>query len=72
MRFVVTGSAGHVSRPLTELLLRRGHEVTVVGRKAENLAGLVKLGAIPAVGDMRDVSFLKSEAVEHGDRSGIR
>jgi uncharacterized protein YbjT (DUF2867 family) len=32
---------------------------SVVGRKTENLAGLVKLGATPAVGDMRDVSFLK-------------
>jgi uncharacterized protein YbjT (DUF2867 family) len=59
MKFVVTGSAGHVSKPLTELLLRKGHDVTVVGRKAEHLAGLVKLGATPAVGDMRDVSFLK-------------
>jgi uncharacterized protein YbjT (DUF2867 family) len=59
MKFVVTGGAGHVSKPLTELLLRKGHDVTVVGRKAENLAGLVKLGATPAVGDMRDAPFLK-------------
>jgi hypothetical protein len=26
MKFVVTGSAGHVSKPLTELLLRKGHQ----------------------------------------------
>jgi uncharacterized protein YbjT (DUF2867 family) len=44
MKFVVTGSAGHVSKPLTELLLRKGHEVTVVGRKAENLEMFETLG----------------------------
>ena len=32
MKFVVTGAAGHVSKPLTELLLKKGHEVTVVRR----------------------------------------
>jgi len=58
VKFVVTGAAGHVSKPLTELLLSKGHTVTVIGRKAENLAGLVKLGAKAAVGDLQDISFL--------------
>lgn len=58
MKFVVTGAAGHVSKPLTELLLARGHEVTVIGRNAENLAGLVRLGAKEAVGHLEDVPFL--------------
>jgi uncharacterized protein YbjT (DUF2867 family) len=58
MKFVVTGAAGHVSKPLTELLLARGHEVTVIGRKAENLAGLVRSGAKAAVGHLEDVPFL--------------
>jgi uncharacterized protein YbjT (DUF2867 family) len=58
MKFVVTGAAGHVSKPLTELLLARGHTVTVIGRKAANIAGLVKLGAKAAVGNMQDVPFL--------------
>jgi uncharacterized protein YbjT (DUF2867 family) len=58
MQFVVTGAAGHVSKPLTELLLARGHKVTVIGRKAENIAGLVRLGAKAAVGDLQDVPFL--------------
>src|ERR1700730_11083402 len=52
MKFVVTGGAGHVSKPLTELLLARGHEVTVIGRRAENLSGLVRLGAKAAVGHL--------------------
>jgi uncharacterized protein YbjT (DUF2867 family) len=58
MNFVVTGAAGHVSKPLTELLLKKGHNITVVGRNPRNLAGLVELGARAAIGDMADVPFL--------------
>jgi uncharacterized protein YbjT (DUF2867 family) len=58
MKFVVTGAAGHVSKPLTELLLKKGHDVTVVRRSPKNLEGLVKLGAKTAIGDMGDVPFL--------------
>jgi uncharacterized protein YbjT (DUF2867 family) len=58
MKFVVTGAAGHVSKPLTELLLSRGHQVTAVGRSTENLAGLVRSGAKAAVGDIQNVPFL--------------
>ena len=58
MKFVVTGAAGHVSKPLTERLLKKGHDVTVVGRSPKNLEGLVKLGAKTAIGDMGDVPFL--------------
>jgi len=58
MKFVVTGGAGNVSKPLTELLLRRGHEVVVVGRSEENLKSLVAQGAKAAIGDLADVAFL--------------
>jgi len=58
MKFVVTGSAGHVSRPLSEQLLREGHDVTVIGRSPKNLEGLIGLGAKSAIGDMQDVPFL--------------
>lgn len=59
LKFVVTGSAGNVSRPLTELLQERGHDVTIVGRSAERLASLVERGAKAAIGDLEDVAFLK-------------
>jgi len=58
MKFVVTGAAGNVSKALTKILLSRGHEVTVIGRKAANLASLVKLGARAAVGELQDVALL--------------
>jgi uncharacterized protein YbjT (DUF2867 family) len=58
MKFVVTGSAGNVSKPLTELLLKQGHDVTVIGRSAERLRPLVKAGATAAIGDLQDLLFL--------------
>src|SRR5882757_2972345 len=58
MRFVVTGAAGHVSKPLAELLLGRKHEVTVISRNAENVAELMRHGATIAIGDIHDVHFL--------------
>ncbi len=59
MKFVVTGSAGNVSKPLTELLLQAGHQVSVVSRNANNIASLVKQGAAAAIGNMEDLAFLK-------------
>jgi uncharacterized protein YbjT (DUF2867 family) len=58
MKFVVTGAAGNVSKPLTELLLSKGHEVTVIGRSETNLSDLVRKGAKAAIGDLKDVPFL--------------
>jgi uncharacterized protein YbjT (DUF2867 family) len=66
MRFVVTGAAGHVSKPLTELLLGRKHEVTVIGRNGENVAELKRQGAKSAIGDIQDVHFL-TKAFEGAD-----
>jgi uncharacterized protein YbjT (DUF2867 family) len=59
MKFIVTGSAGNVSKPLTEFLLQAGHQVSVVSRNADNIAGLVKQGATAAIGNMEDLAFLK-------------
>lgn len=65
-KFVVTGGAGNVSKPLTEILLSEGHEVIVVGRNPDNLTNLVKLGAKTAIGDLADVYFL-SETFKGAD-----
>lgn len=58
MKYVITGGAGHISKPLAEKLLASGHEVTVVGRNAKNIAGLVANGAKAAIGSVEDVGFL--------------
>jgi uncharacterized protein YbjT (DUF2867 family) len=66
MKFVITGAAGHVSKPLTELLVRHGHDVTVVGRSQANLQELVDQGAKAAVGNLLNAHFL-SKTFEGAD-----
>jgi uncharacterized protein YbjT (DUF2867 family) len=58
MKYVITGGAGHISKPLTEKLLAKGHQVTVVGRNAKNIEALVAKGAKAAIGSVEDVGFL--------------
>ena len=49
---------GHISSPLTQDLIKRGHEVTVVTSKPERKAGIEALGAKAAVGTVQDTDFL--------------
>ena len=58
MKYVITGGAGNISKPLTEQLLNAGHQVTVIGRNAEHLKDLTALGATAAIGSVEDVAFL--------------
>ena len=59
MNYVITGGAGHISRPLAEQLLAAGHQVKVIGRNAAHLTPLTEKGATAAIGSVEDVSFLK-------------
>jgi uncharacterized protein YbjT (DUF2867 family) len=59
MKYVITGSAGNISRPLAEKLLAARHEVTVIGRNQENLSPLTNKGAKAAIGTIEDAAFLK-------------
>jgi uncharacterized protein YbjT (DUF2867 family) len=58
MKYVITGGAGHISKPLTEKLIAAGHQVTVIGRSAANLAPLAGIGAGTAIGSVEDSNFL--------------
>lgn len=58
MKIVVTGSLGHISRPLAQELIQKGHAVTVVTSKAERKPGIEKLGATAAVGKAEDADFI--------------
>jgi uncharacterized protein YbjT (DUF2867 family) len=59
MKLVITGGAGHISKPLALSLLKAGHQVTVMGRNPENLDALIQSGAIPAIGSLEDASFVR-------------
>lgn len=60
MKYVITGAAGNISKPLAEKLLKAGHDVTVISRSAENIKSLTDLGAKAAIGSVEDVEFLKN------------
>lgn len=59
MKYVITGGAGNISKPLAEKLLKAGHDVTIISRNAENIKSLTDQGAKAAIGSVDDVEFLK-------------
>lgn len=58
MNYVITGSIGHISKPIVEGLVKAGHSVTVITSKAENADKIEALGAKAAVGNVEDAGFI--------------
>lgn len=58
MKYAITGSLGHISKPIATALVNAGHEVTVITSKTGRVKEIESLGAKAAVGSINDVSFL--------------
>ena len=58
MKYIITGSLGNISKPLTQKLVAAGHDVTVITTKADKKATIEALGAKAAIGSVEDVAFL--------------
>ncbi len=58
MKIVITGSLGHISKPLADILLQKGHLVTVVSSNSEKQTDIEALGAKAAIGSIEDANFL--------------
>lgn len=58
MKITITGSLGHISKPLAQELVEKGHDVTVISSKADKRAAIEALGATAAIGSLDDVAFL--------------
>lgn len=58
MNVILTGSLGHIGKPLTEELVRKGYTVTVISSKPEKQKDIEALGATAAIGSIEDVPFL--------------
>jgi len=58
MKIIITGSLGHISKPLTQELVQKGHSVTVISSKADKQKDIEALGAKAAIGTLEDVNFL--------------
>lgn len=59
MKIVVTGSLGHISKPLIIQLIKQGHKVTVISSSLDRKSEIEALGAKPAIGKIEDLTFLK-------------
>lgn len=60
MKITLTGSLGNIGRPLTQILVEEGHEVTVVSTNPERKREIEAVGAKAAIGSMQDLNFLSS------------
>lgn len=58
MKITITGSLGHIGKPLTKLLIKENHEVKVISSSDERKKDILALGATPAIGSLEDVDFL--------------
>jgi uncharacterized protein YbjT (DUF2867 family) len=58
MKITITGSLGHISKPLTTALVLKGHAVTVISSKTERQKDIEAVGAKAAIGTMEDADFL--------------
>lgn len=58
MKITLTGSLGNISKPLTEILVKAGHQVTVVSSSNDRAVEITALGAVPAIGSITNVDFL--------------
>jgi uncharacterized protein YbjT (DUF2867 family) len=58
MKYAITGSLGHISKPVSEKLIANGHDVTIITSNANNETAIKEMGAKAAVGSVEDVQFL--------------
>ncbi len=58
MKIILTGSIGHIGKPLTKELVQKEHAVTVISSNPERQKEIEALGAAAAIGNFNDVHFL--------------
>jgi len=58
MKITLTGSLGHIGKPLTGMLVKQGHQVTVISSKEDRKEEIERIGAIPVIGIVDDEDFL--------------
>ena len=60
MKYIITGSLGNISLPVTKNLVEAGHHVTVISSSEDKEAEITALGAAAAIGSLTDTAFLKT------------
>jgi uncharacterized protein YbjT (DUF2867 family) len=59
MKIAVTGSLGHISRPMAASLIGKGHEVTIISSNPDREKEIRDVGADAAIGNVLDKDFLR-------------
>ncbi len=59
MKYVITGSLGHISKPLVNALVKAGNQVVVISSSAARVKEIEAAGASAAIGSVDDTDFLK-------------
>jgi len=60
MKITLTGSLGHIGKPLTRALVQKGHLITVITSNPEKRKEIEALGATAAIGLLTDRDFITS------------
>jgi len=58
MKYVLTGSTGHISKPLAQQLIAAGHQVSIITSNAAKQSEIEALGAKAFVGNVEDQDFV--------------
>ncbi len=58
MKITLTGSLGHIGKPLTKTLVEKGHHVTVISKSEERQKEIEDIGAKAAIGSLKNKDFL--------------
>lgn len=59
-KYLITGSIGNISKVIVDGLVKAGHSVSVITSSQERVGEIEKLGANALVGQLQDLTFLKS------------
>ena len=58
MKIILTGSLGHITRPLATELIKAGQQVIIISSNPERQQEIEALGATAAIGDIKDSTFV--------------
>lgn len=58
MKVTLTGSIGHIGKPLTQELVQKGHSVTVISSDPEKRKEIEAMGATAIIGSLEDPDFV--------------
>lgn len=58
MKIVITGSLGHISKPLVMELIKKNQDITVISSDPAKQQEIEWLGATAAIGSVEDIAFL--------------